>query len=344
MTFAHHFDAPAGYLDTASIGVPPRAALDELRAEIERWATGAVRPPEYDPWIERSRSAFARLVGVSPAEVAIGAQVSALVGNVAASLPSGAQVVAYRGDFTSVLFPLLVRDLDVRLVELDELADAVGPSTALVAVSAVQSADGRLADLDAIAAAAADHGAVTLVDATQACGWLPLDASRFDVVVAAAYKWLLAPRGAAFMTVRPERLPLLRPVAAGWYAGEDPWSSIYGPPLRLAAGTRQLDVSPAWLSWVGAAPALELLAEIGVERIHGHDVGLANKLRAGLGLPPGGSAIVSLDIPGAVEPLGRAGVRSAVRAGGVRLAFHLYNDDADVERALDVLRATASAA
>ena len=74
----------------------------------------------------------------------------------------------------------------------------------LVAFSAVQSADGRLADLEGIAAAAAAHGARTYADATQACGWLPFDASRFDFVACAGYKWLLAPRGTAFLYAAPE--------------------------------------------------------------------------------------------------------------------------------------------
>jgi hypothetical protein len=43
------------------------------------------------------------------------------------------------------------------------------------------------------------------------------------------------------------------PLAAGWYAGPDPWTTVYGLPLRLAADARALDVSPAWLGHVGAA-------------------------------------------------------------------------------------------
>ena len=93
----------------------------------------------------------------------------------------------------------------------------------------MQSSDGRLADLDAIAAAAAHHGARTLVDATQACGWLPLDAARFDHVVCAGYKWLLAPRGTAFFYARaPRRASALRPHLAGWYAADPPMAQ----PLR----------------------------------------------------------------------------------------------------------------
>ena len=91
---------------------------------------------------------------------------------------------------------------------------------------------------------------------------------------------------------------MLRPLYAGWYAGDDPWTSIYGPPLRLAEDARRLDISPAWLAWAGTVPALELLAEVGIAAIHRHDLALANALRERLGLPPGDSAIVTVTAEG----------------------------------------------
>ena len=188
-----------------------------------------------------------------------------------------------------------------------------------------------------IAAAAAHDGVVTIVDATQALGWLPLDASRFDVVAAAAYKWLMSPRGTAFMYVRPERLSSVAPLTAGWYGGEDPHASYFGPPLRLAEDARRLDTSPAWFSWVGTQPALELLERIGIEAVHAHDVGLANRFREGLGLPPGDSAIVSVESEGTQERLERAGIMAATRGGRLRTSWHLYNTDGDVDRVLEAL-------
>ena len=198
-------------------------------------------------------------------------------------------------------------------------------------------ATGEVADLGAIAAAAKAHGALTLVDATQACGWLPLEGYGFDVIVVAGYKWLLSPRGTAYMSVAPERLAGIVPTAAGWYAGEDVHASYFGGPLRLATDARRLDTSPAWHSWVGAAPALALLEEIGIGEIHAHDLGLANRFRAGLGLEPGDSAIVFVDAPGAAARLERAGIRAAVRGGRVRTSWHLYNTAADVDHALEAL-------
>ena len=218
-----------------------------------------------------------------------------------------------------------------------ELAGAIDEATDVVAFSTVQMATGEVVDLAAIAASARAHGALTLVDATQACGWLPLDGYAFDIVVAAGYKWLLSPRGTAYMAVAPERLADIVPTAAGWYAGENVHTTYFGAPLRLAADARRLDTSPAWHSWVGAAPALALIEEIGVQAIQAHDLQLANRFRAGLGIQAADSAIVFVDVPGAAERLERAGIRAAVRNGRVRTSWHLYNTEEDVDLTLGAL-------
>jgi selenocysteine lyase/cysteine desulfurase len=328
------------YLNTASYGLPPRPAWDALQAALADWRGGRT---SWEPWgeaSEASRAAFARMVGVPPARVAIGATVSGFVGLVAASVPDGARVLVPDVEFTSVLFPFLVqerRGVTVTTVAPDRLAEAIDARTDLVAFSAVQMSTGEVADLDAIAAAARHHGARTMVDATQAAGWLPLDAVRFDAVVCAGYKWLTCPRGTAFMAIDDAWLEDVVPHAAGWYAGADVHASYFGPPLRLASDARRFDTSPAWFSWVGAQPALALLNRIGIDAVYAHDVALANRFRAGLGMAPSNSAIVSLADEGAAQRLERAGIVAALRGGRLRASWHLYNTEHDVDAALDAL-------
>jgi selenocysteine lyase/cysteine desulfurase len=333
------FEAEGVHLNTASLGLPPRRTLAALQRAMEVWRRGTADAASYDAAVEDSRRAYARMVAVAPSWVATGSQVSAFVGLVAASLPPGSEVLTAEGDFTSVLFPFLARaDLTVREVPLDHLADAVTSTTTLVAVSAVQSADGALADLDALEGACAATGTRTLIDTTQATGWLPVDASRFSYTTGGGYKWLLAPRGTAFFTVRPELREDLVPIAAGWYAGADRWTSIYGSPLRLAADARRFDLSPAWHSWVGQAASMALLGEVGVEALHTHATGLAARFCAAVGLPDRGSAIVAAradaEVPRLLET---AGIAAATRAGRLRLAFHVSNSVEDVDRAAEVL-------
>jgi selenocysteine lyase/cysteine desulfurase len=329
------FSPETAYLNTAGYGLPPRPAFEALERVIDQWRHGRTSWMVWQESVDVARGLFASLVGVDAADVAVGTQVSSFVGLVALSLPTGARVVAPEEEFTSVLFPPLARsDLRVDLVPLDELVNSIADGVDLVAVSAVQSADGRVADLDAISAAARAVGALTLVDTTQACGWLPFDAGRFDYTVCATYKWLLAPRGCVFMTVRPEAAERLTPHLAGWF-NADPPAASYGGPLRLAPTARRFDLSPAWFSWVAQAPALEVLLDVGVSEIHAHDVALANRFRAGLSLEPSSSAIVSVAPPdGARGELDAAGVMYADHGDVLRFSFHLYTTEEHVDRAI----------
>jgi selenocysteine lyase/cysteine desulfurase len=336
------FSAEPGYLNTATYGLPPRPAWDALQSALADWRVGRA---DWVPWGEtanRARESFARLMSVPVSEVSVGAQVSQLLAPIAAALPDGARVLTPEEEFTSNLFPWLAqghRGVSVRTVPAGDLAAAIDDRTDVVAFSLVQSATGEVAAPAAITAAAAAVGALTVVDGSQACGWLPVDAGRFDALVCIAYKWLLAPRGSAFLVTTPELRSRLTPDQAGWWAGEDPYTSFYGPPLRLASDARAFDISPAWFSWVGTAPALDVLEQVGIDAVHAHNVALANRFRAGLGLPTGDSAIVSVDVRGAQDRLAAAGVRAAVRGGRVRASFHLYTTEADVDLAVSALTA-----
>ncbi len=208
------------YLNTAGTGLLPARTLVAMRDAAASAAAGL--PSDMFADVEASRSAYARLMGVPATRVATGASVATFSGLVASSLPAGAEVLTAEADFSSLVNPLHLRDdLKVRGVPLERIAESVGPDTALVAVSSVQSADGRIADLAAVREAARTHGARTLIDVSQSNGWLPSAADDFDFVVAVAYKWVLCPRGVAFLVV-PEDLGEsagLTPLFAGWASG-----------------------------------------------------------------------------------------------------------------------------
>ncbi len=332
--------AEPGWLNTASYGLPPTPAWEALQSALTEWRSGRTSWETWGETTERSRESFARLVGAPTDSIAIGGTVSGLVGLVAAAVPDRSQVVVAEGDFTSLLFPWLVhadRGVEVHPVAVSELAGAIDASTTVVAFSLVQSATGEMADVDAIVGAARAHDALVVIDATQACGWLPVSATGVDAVVCGGYKWLMSPRGSAFLAVSDRLRDRLRPLNAGWFAGDNVYESFYGLPLRLAESARRFDVSPAWFSWVGTAPALALIEKIGVRAIQDHDVGLANRFRAGLGMDSGQSAIVSAAIPDADRKLAAAGIKAAARAGSLRVSFHIYCTEADVDHALNAL-------
>src|SRR5690625_524047 len=336
------FAATTVYLNTASMGLPPRITQEALTGALQDWAAGRAEPQDYDDDVTAARAMFAEFVHVPAEQVAIGHQVAPLIGLIAAALPDGAEVLVADGEFTSVSFPFAAhqdRGVRVRQVPLAELASRVDAHTSVVAVAAVQSATGQIADLDRLEAACARHGAELVVDLTQATGWLDVHAGRFAATVCGAYKWLLSPRGSAFMTVRPELAARLRPLAANWFAGEDVWESIYGLPLRLTTTARRFDVSPAWHSWVGTRASLEYLRRIGTAALQDHALELARIFEEGAGLPAGGSAIVSVHADGTVpDVLAGLGVVAAPRAGRLRLSFHVHNTAEQAHRVGRALR------
>ncbi|PZS29377.1 MAG: aminotransferase V [Pseudonocardiales bacterium] len=336
------FDAEVTYLNSATLGLPPRRSWDALQAALSDWRVGTADAMNYDPSLAAARAAYARLVGVPASAVAAGSQVSAFVGLVAANLPDRSQVLTATGDFTSILFPFYAqarRGVCVRAVPLERIAEHVTPGTTLVSVSAVQSADGRLADLDALRAACAATATPILLDLTQAAGWLPVDAGQYAYTVCAGYKWLLTMRGTAYFTVGPELMDGLIPHTAGWYAGAERWSSIYGGPLRLAPDARRFDLSPAWHSWVAASPAVGMLADLGSDALHAHAVSLSDRFCAGVEVAPRASAIVSLAVDDDAAPaLDAARIKASMRAGRLRLSFHVSTSEQDVDHAVDVLR------
>jgi selenocysteine lyase/cysteine desulfurase len=331
-----------GWLNTASYGLPPRPGWEALQSALADWQIGATSWELWDDSTGRARTAFAGLVGADPADIFVGSTVSAAMAPVAAAIPDGATVLVPDIEFTSNVFPWAVhadRKVSVVTAPVDAFVAAIRPGVDVVAVSAVQSATGDVADLAAIVAAGRQIDALVVVDATQAVGWLPIDVAGVDALVSSTYKWLMSPRGATFGYLSPRLRRLCRPINAGWYAAADMHGSYYGLPMELAPSARRFDQSPAWFSVVGSAPALELVAEIGVPAINQYDVALANSFRAGLGLPPGDSAIVSADVPGAAEAFAAAGVRAAVRDGRMRVSFHLYSTQSDVDLALNALDA-----
>jgi len=337
------FAGGRSYLAACTMGLPTHGTRAAVIADLDAAAVGRASAGALTATVERSRAHFARLVGVAPSRVAIGSQASVFAALIASAVPDGAEVLCVEGDFSSMMLPFAHagRGIRLRTAPLDGLAEAITADTWLVAFSLVQSATGEVADATAIRAAARRHGARTLCDATQAVGWLPVDAGEDDAVICHAYKWLCAPRGVAFLAITEEFAGHVTPIHAGWYAGADPWASCYGHAIELAADATRFDVSPAWQAFVGAEPALELFASIDRRELHEHATGLARAFRERLDLvaPERESAIVTWADPDGLDlaRLTAVGIVASGRAGRARVAFHVFNDEEDVELATRAL-------
>jgi len=337
--FGAEFVGADGFLNSPTYGLPPQFMVDALQDCIARWQAGTMEVPAFDDDVRAGRAGYAALTGVPVDSVAMGGTVSAVLGLVAAAIPDGSRVATLAGEFTSTTFPFAAQA--GRGVTITELAPGELVSAAadfdIVTASVVQSANGAVLDLDALRRTVAGADTLTVIDITQALGWKVLDLGWADVTAAAVYKWLLAPRGTAWMSLSDRVNRIMTPHAANWYAGEDPWQTIYGLPLRLAASARRFDASPTWFSALGAGLTLPWLASLDRAAVEAHTVGLANRVCAELALPQQNSAIVSIPIADAADKLRAAGIRASVRAGAVRVGFHLYNTKDDLDRLLDAL-------
>jgi selenocysteine lyase/cysteine desulfurase len=338
--FGAQFVGANGFLNTPTYGLPPRFVADALRDCIQSWEEGRMQISSFEDPIRACRSAYASLIGADERRVTTGTSVSSLIGLLAASIPDGSRVATLRGEFTSVTFPFAAQARrGVTVIELSpgQLEDAAGDFD-VVAASLVQSADGAVLDLETLRDSVAESGTITVLDVSQALGWKNVTLPWADVAVAASYKWLLGPRGVAWMSLSQRVFDALVPHTANPYAGADMWSSLYGLPMRLADGAQRFDSSPAWFSVFGAGLSLTWLASLDRAAVEAHALGLANRLRAELQLAASESAIVSFSAVDAADSLQGAGIRAAVRAGATRVGFHLYNTDADLDRLLDALK------
>lgn len=343
------------WLDTPASAPGAMPVTAALVSAVAGWQEGSFGAADWEAAAPRARAGFARYLGVPEEHVALMGSVAEAAATVAASLPSqGGTVVVGDGEFRSNLFPWLALEArGYRIIRApdggsrtESLLAAIDERTALIAVSHVVSADGERVDLVRLRAAADAAGAQIFADVTQSLGVLGMDlaASRPDYLAVHGYKWLLCPRGAAWLVTR--HYDELRPLMPGWNSAAD--GGYFGGTLRLAAGAARCDTSPAWLSWIGAEAAIALLSALPASAVERHCLDLAAAFRHGaleVGAMPVGTgqashiAVVRVRDPDTVSArLRAAGVRARLLGDRLRVGFHYFNNHEDVAAALSALR------
>jgi selenocysteine lyase/cysteine desulfurase len=337
---------------------PPGAdpVVQAMRDALSAWSSGSFTWADWQESGQASRRLFAQFVGVPVDDVALVASTGEAAATVARGLPPGDIVVSEK-EYRSSLFPFAaVADERHRVVEAktssagvraEDLIAAIGPQTSIVVVSDLLSQDGHRVDLRPVRAAADDVGAALFVDATQSMGVLRFDykAIRPDYLAVHGYKWMLCPRGAAWLVVRDAASSGLAPLMPN--VQTDAVGGYFGGRLQPWSTAARWDTSPAWLSWVGAEAALQLMAQLPQAAVEQHCLALADRFRDGAraaGARPldDGSAshIVTVEVSDAeavFAAMSRRNVRCIALGDRVRVGFHYFNNDSDADTALEAL-------
>ena len=325
---------------------------------------------------DRVRRAAAALIGADSEDVAIIPSVGYGVSTAAKilTIPRGSRVLVLEDDHSSPSLEWLTRapqqgftvetvkrpgDGDWTAAVLDAIERKGAPPLALVSISSIHWSCGSVIDLDLIAPALRKLGGKLLVDATHGVGVMATDVRRLDpdFLIFPTYKWVLGPYGRAFLYIakRNQEGEPLEQTGFGRRAVSAELSP-YLSDISYVAGARRFDMGERdyFVSLEMASVGMEMVAHWGAaaitERLAMLTERLADGLRnSGVRVPERrlrAPHILSLEFPKGMpkqlpERLAAEGVHAAPRVGRLRISPHVYNDEADVERFVEVFRKVA---
>lgn len=354
------------YFNACSLGPLPRRGRAALARYAQDWDEKGT-PIWFSDWLpllERFRGRIGELLRAPAGTTAIAPSVSVALTTLATSLPLAGErnkVLIGELDFPTIGHQWLSRPgFEVEFVPSQDgitippsaFAQRIDDRTALVATTHLFYTTGYLQDVRAIADAAHAAGALCLIDGYQTCGCVPLDVEAMgcDAFVGGCLKWLSGGPGSAFLYVRPELIPRMRPQGTGWFATRDPFSFTLQE-LVFADDARRLETGTwAMPSHYAGLAGLELILEVGVANIQERLRDLTDRIlercdEAGIRtFTPRerehrcGIVTLECDHPEEVEArLHADGVIVDSRPGRVRLSPHWCVTEEELERGMDLV-------
>ncbi len=373
------FDMPRDvcFLNAAAWSPLPLASQEAGRAAVGRKGQPWKLPDGFQAGqYERARKAAAALIGAEPDDVALISSVGygvSTAGKVL-TIARGSRVIVLENDHTSPVLEWVGRaeaggftvdtakqpaDADWTTAVLETIGRKGAPPVALASVSSVHWSDGGALDMPRIAAALKKQGAALLVDATHDAGVRKIDVKTLDpdFLIFPTYKWVLGPYGRAFLYVAKRwqnGVPLEQTAAARKAVSAE--DTIYFRDTSYRNDARRYDMGERdhFISMEMASIGMEMMAGWGSEAVVERLAMLTGKLADGLGnlgvrlvdtklraphilcvtFPNG----MASDLP---KRLAAENVHAAPRLGRLRISPHVYNDEQDVERFVEVFRKVA---
>jgi kynureninase len=241
------------------------------------------------------------------------------------------------------------------------IRDAIDERTALVFLSHVLFKSAFVLDVPAVAEECRREGALFALDAYQSVGTIPVSVASVgvDVLLGGVLKWLCGGPGGAFLWVRPDLRPRLRPALTGWMAHPAPFD-FEPPPMRWRDDAfRFLLGTPAVPALYAAREGPRIVRRAGVDAIREKSLRQTTRLlellraRGFRSATPrdasrrGGT--VAVDFEHALEVSRELNARDVVvdfRPGaGIRMSPHFYTADEELDRAftaIDEIRASGA--
>jgi selenocysteine lyase/cysteine desulfurase len=370
----HLFDIPDDivYLNCANLAPQLRSVSARGVAAVQAKATPwRIAAADWFSGAEELRATAARLVGCDAEHIALVPAVSYGIAVAAANLlvASGQEIVLLDREFPSNVYAwrVLARRTGAEIITVpralsgwtDALEECITSKTAIVSLPHCHWTDGSGVDLERVARRVRAVGAALVIDASQSLGARPLNLARVqpDFLVAVGYKWLLGPYGLGYLYVSPKWQRTGTPLEQSWLTrrGSEDFASLVEYREEYRQGARRFDMGefPQFVLVPMAQAALEQLLSWGIERIEA-SIGLltdhlvAGALKVGYEVLPAAQRsahLIGLRHPGGIpeglpERLKAAQIYVSLRGDSIRVAPHLYNTLADIERLLEVLRTT----
>jgi selenocysteine lyase/cysteine desulfurase len=352
------------YLYNCSQGALSDDAESGIRAFTESWRHSIAPWNDWMAAYDAMRAQFASFIQADKDEIAILTSASAGINAIANAIHFSQRPKVVMGEYE---FPTMgqiwlaqqPRGAQIEFLKganetipLEAYEKSIDERTAIVPLTHVSFLNGFRSDVKAITRLAHARGALVFLDGFQDCGTRPVNVREMDVdfYVTGTLKYLLGPPGLAFLYVRRSLIDSLNPTLTSWLAQRDAFA-FDARKLDPALEARRFEGgSPAIPNIYAARPALQLLSGIGMQNVADQICHLTQTFLSGtraLGIASktpdtsvGPLVVLRSHNPSAlVNNLAERGVIVSARLDGIRFAFHVYNNLADVNTALSALEA-----
>ncbi|WLD94762.1 aminotransferase class V-fold PLP-dependent enzyme [Alkalihalobacillus sp. AL-G] len=321
----------------------------------------------WESWVdacEQARDKFATLINADPDEIAIVSSVSHAVSAIASSLSEGHserdEIIINEADFPCVGHVWLSHtNFHVKFMSGEQPIEPetyykkfVSEQTLLTSVSHISYYNGSRLELDKISKVVHSKGSYLFVDAYQSAGQVEVDVKRdnIDFLATGTQKYLLGVPGIAFLYVKKEIAEQLTPKVTGWFGQENPFAFDIKQ-VKYAQGARRFDSgTPAMMNGFAANSALEVILDVGIDRIEAHLKELSEHtyqqaIRYGMTVKSPASptdrgsmiAVLTPNAPEVEKQLKEQNIIVSARNDVIRIAPHFYNTKEDINCALQAL-------